>query len=956
MGKDKKEKNPADAFRKEQRKKELLKLKKDREVVREVRDLLNDPKKIDEEIAKAQKISDENKLDKSLKDRIKELQRMKDVANTRQLVLAAQGKKSLAEAETITKPSIYQSNTGVWDDPTAEKNAPGVHPHVKSASRVSTEGLPTYARTGEAPLASQMPLPTSVMLPYPPALVPNFYPRGPIMGGVGGIPLPPPRPSGIGMQQSAHAFVMHPPPPPPRGPPGQHPAGLQIPPPPPYVMPMGAPMMAQSYYGVPGQGTPMYAQPQHQQQHMHGAGAGAGPGAPRPWQPPAHQRKPRPTKHQADEVDPLDPAGQGYTERFGTASVARRPPPPPPPHLAAPEAPALALAPAAPTVPVMMIEHTDPATQISPTASQASLEESSGPVNLPQTSALVAPPPPPSTSAASSFGPVLTADDLMRRRMQVPAAEIEPAQEAPVATEASPVGPAMNFGAVLSAEEIMRRRHMVMTDPTPVAAEPSGPAAGPAFPPPGAMYPCYGTVLSAEQLMRRRYQIPEEEENEERQEQEQSAKGPLAAGPSVGFSGANTNYGAVSLSAEELMRRRYEIPQVVVEDVDSDSNSDVDQNSATAVLKRRFQQFETEPLSTLSTGEDERHFDEDDDNDGNDGAVSEDEVRSAGMAADEQDFDPSVYPYPAEDEDEEVDLSPEALGLNMNNLYPARLPASFTALPQPVRPVPVPPPSAAPSAPTVPKSSYGAISFNDYGDDEDEDEQENEEDYYEESAPKIQPYAIPTTAAAVLPPSTQSSTQAISNAAHHPEYPTGGSSGDVSRAIVKGPRIVKTDRALTAFVPNALKKKRLLSSGGTAGSSAPWKTVKASKVEGAKDVSDQKLAGGDALNEDGSRDGDDGEVGDSSRGGVRSEDLHAATSALLRGASGLPTGVGAVPPAFRTGNVVARPAAAPIAFVPAMSSSSTGANMPTAPPAVPSAEEDAFAQFFQEIKELDQSG
>ena len=56
-----------DSFRKDQRKKELLKLKKDREVVKGVRDMLNDPRKIDEEIAKAQRISDENKLDKSLK-------------------------------------------------------------------------------------------------------------------------------------------------------------------------------------------------------------------------------------------------------------------------------------------------------------------------------------------------------------------------------------------------------------------------------------------------------------------------------------------------------------------------------------------------------------------------------------------------------------------------------------------------------------------------------------------------------------------------------------------------------------------------------------------------------------------------------------------------------------------------------------------------------------------------
>jgi hypothetical protein len=149
MGKDKKERNPADQFRKEQRKKELLKLKKDRAVVRDVREMLNDPRKIDAEIAKVQKQSDENKLDKTLKDRIKELQRMKDVANTRQLVLAAQGKISQEELANITKPSIYQSNDGVWDDPKSAKT--NAHPHVKSASRISTEGLPVYTRAHADP-------------------------------------------------------------------------------------------------------------------------------------------------------------------------------------------------------------------------------------------------------------------------------------------------------------------------------------------------------------------------------------------------------------------------------------------------------------------------------------------------------------------------------------------------------------------------------------------------------------------------------------------------------------------------------------------------------------------------------------------------------------------------------------------------------------------------------------
>ena len=81
MGKGKtKDLNPADAYRKEQRKRELKKCKKDRAIVQEVKDLLNDPQKIQDEIDKVQKESDGNKLDKGLKDRIKELKNMKVVA------------------------------------------------------------------------------------------------------------------------------------------------------------------------------------------------------------------------------------------------------------------------------------------------------------------------------------------------------------------------------------------------------------------------------------------------------------------------------------------------------------------------------------------------------------------------------------------------------------------------------------------------------------------------------------------------------------------------------------------------------------------------------------------------------------------------------------------------------------------------------------------------------------
>ncbi len=80
MGKDKKGVNPAEAFRREEKKKQQKRNAQQKQAVKEIRTLLNDPDKIEDEIQRVQKQSDENRLDKSLKDRILELKRMKDIA------------------------------------------------------------------------------------------------------------------------------------------------------------------------------------------------------------------------------------------------------------------------------------------------------------------------------------------------------------------------------------------------------------------------------------------------------------------------------------------------------------------------------------------------------------------------------------------------------------------------------------------------------------------------------------------------------------------------------------------------------------------------------------------------------------------------------------------------------------------------------------------------------------
>ena len=82
MGKgQKKALNPADAFRKEERKKELAKNKKRLAAERERQELFSNPEKLREELGKLQRESDENRLDKGLKEKIKEVVHVLDICD-----------------------------------------------------------------------------------------------------------------------------------------------------------------------------------------------------------------------------------------------------------------------------------------------------------------------------------------------------------------------------------------------------------------------------------------------------------------------------------------------------------------------------------------------------------------------------------------------------------------------------------------------------------------------------------------------------------------------------------------------------------------------------------------------------------------------------------------------------------------------------------------------------------
>jgi len=107
MGKGKKELNPADKFRKEERKKELKKNKKVKEEARQFQDLLSNPLKIKEEIQKLEIASAENRLDKGIKDKLKELNSILNIAEMR---ASADTKLNTKIEKESTHPSFSQKD------------------------------------------------------------------------------------------------------------------------------------------------------------------------------------------------------------------------------------------------------------------------------------------------------------------------------------------------------------------------------------------------------------------------------------------------------------------------------------------------------------------------------------------------------------------------------------------------------------------------------------------------------------------------------------------------------------------------------------------------------------------------------------------------------------------------------------------------------------------------------
>lgn len=221
MGKDKKDSNPVDSYRKQQKKKDIQKSKRDKKAVHEVKSLLNDPKKVDAEIAILQKEYDQNKLDKGLKERIKELNVMKNLAEKKEKLRNDTLKlRSINQPEKNNNTDVssqnFEADETLGDEllistkesrnpedsvyyhcvynPTGAP-PPGQLPMYKSAKRDDIGCIKEINRTDGSQSNSQH----FNMAPPPPPIQPirpqisHQFPHFAV-GGVNGIPLPPPRP------------------------------------------------------------------------------------------------------------------------------------------------------------------------------------------------------------------------------------------------------------------------------------------------------------------------------------------------------------------------------------------------------------------------------------------------------------------------------------------------------------------------------------------------------------------------------------------------------------------------------------------------------------------------------------------------------------------------------------------------------------------------------------------
>ncbi|CAM9130029.1 unnamed protein product [Chrysoparadoxa australica] len=341
-----KSQNPTDAYRKQQRKKEIKKNKKDRKQVREFTALVKNPDALSAEIERLEKEESEGMIDRGSQAKLIQYRRTQKDQIRKKRLLEMHEAKLEEKKERIKRKKERGSR---WDlepgqdgedkgeDEEGNDDGEGGPPTVPLQVQQEQGGPPS----GPPTLPS---FPTAQGPPRPDLLV---Y-------GQAGVPPPPPRPMmgagprpGVGMPRPMMPRHMMPRP---GGPPGGYPGmprpmggmmmgprGMQMMRPGPPGANMGRPMMPPGPHGPP-RGGPM---PPHGQPHGHyGPGAGPGPGVPpgMPSQQPPPPPGPPSTgttgttgragrKHPSGAgigVDPLDPEGKGYTMRPGRAQELER--------------------------------------------------------------------------------------------------------------------------------------------------------------------------------------------------------------------------------------------------------------------------------------------------------------------------------------------------------------------------------------------------------------------------------------------------------------------------------------------------------------------------------------------------------------------------------------------------------------------------------------------------------
>ncbi|PNW81259.1 hypothetical protein CHLRE_07g348700v5 [Chlamydomonas reinhardtii] len=205
--------NPADAFRKEQRKKEVQRNKMERKFIREGAKMRSDPESLKKELQELIDMEESATLPKNLKLKKKALQEAYDQALKRKKeeeIQAKSGGPQVALPGAAAGPVALRPEDSPYYHPTL--NPSGAPPPGKGVGPSATNKEPSGPAI-PVPKAPPLPAGPKPTMPPPPAAPP--LPSGPRPGGPPATPLPPPDE----------------PPPPVLPPPDHPPPGYVLPPP-----------------------------------------------------------------------------------------------------------------------------------------------------------------------------------------------------------------------------------------------------------------------------------------------------------------------------------------------------------------------------------------------------------------------------------------------------------------------------------------------------------------------------------------------------------------------------------------------------------------------------------------------------------------------------------------------------------------------------------------------------